>query len=36
MMMGWVMVEPEGVEDEDQLKCWIERAIKFVGTLSAK
>ena len=35
-MISWVMVEPDGVEDEGQLKCWIERAIKFVGTLPAQ
>src|SRR5437762_14011907 len=34
-MKGWVLVEPEGVED-DQLKGWIERAIKFVRTLPGK
>ena len=35
-MKGWVLVEPEGVEDDEQLKDWIERATKFVKTLSAK
>ena len=35
-MKGWVLVEPEGVEDDDQLKGWIERAVKFVRTLPAK
>jgi TfoX/Sxy family transcriptional regulator of competence genes len=35
-MKGWIMVEPEGVEDDDQLKDWIERALKFVKTLPAK
>jgi len=32
-MRNWVAVEPEGVEDDDQLKDWIQRAIKFVKTL---
>ena len=32
-MRGWVLVEPAGVEDDDQLKDWIERAVKFVGKL---
>lgn len=32
-MKGWVMVEPDGVEDDDPLKEWIERAVKFVKTL---
>jgi TfoX/Sxy family transcriptional regulator of competence genes len=35
-MKGWVMVEPEGVEDDGQLKAWIERAGKFVETLPRK
>jgi len=35
-MKGWVLVGPEGVEDEDQLSGWIQRAIKFVGKLPAK
>ncbi len=35
-MKGWVLVEPEGVEDDDQLKDWIERALKFVKALPAK
>ena len=35
-MKGWVLVEPEGVEDGDQLSGWIQRAIKFVRTLPAK
>lgn len=35
-MKGWVMVTPEGVEEDDQLKKWIQRATKFVVTLPAK
>ncbi len=35
-MKGWLLVEPEGVEDDDELKNWIERASKFVRTLPAK
>ena len=35
-MRNWVLVEPEGVEDDDQLKDWIQRAVKFVGKLPAK
>jgi TfoX N-terminal domain len=34
-MRNWVAVEPEGVEN-DQLKGWIERALKFVKALPAK
>lgn len=35
-MRGWVMVEPDGMEDDGQLKEWIERAVKFVRTLPGK
>jgi TfoX/Sxy family transcriptional regulator of competence genes len=35
-MKGWVVVSLEGVEGEDQLKGWIQRAIKFVGSLPPK
>jgi hypothetical protein len=35
-MKGWVMVEPEGVDTDDQLRGWIARAAKFVTTLPAK
>ena len=35
-MKGWVLIDPEGVEGDDQLKGWIERAMKFVRTLAAK
>jgi hypothetical protein len=33
---GWVLVAPEGVEHDEQLKGWIERAEKFVATLPKK
>lgn len=35
-MRNWVAVEPEGIEDDDQLKAWVERAEAFVGTLPGK
>jgi hypothetical protein len=35
-MKSWVLVEPNGVGRDDQLKDWIQRALKFVGTLAAK
>lgn len=35
-MRNWVTVEPRGVGDDDQLKDWIERALKFVRTLPKK
>lgn len=35
-MKNWVAVEPEGVEDDDQVNEWIQRAVKFVENLPAK
>ena len=35
-MRNWVAVEPKGVESDDQLKRWIDLALKFVKTLRAK
>jgi hypothetical protein len=35
-MKGRVLVEPEGVEDDEQLKGWIQQAVKFVGKLPGK
>lgn len=35
-MTGWVLVDPEGIADDDQLRDWIQRAVEFVGTLPAK
>lgn len=35
-MRNWVVVGPEGIEDDDQLKEWIERATKFVKMLPKK
>src|SRR5215211_23570 len=35
-MKNWVAVEPVGVEDDDQLNAWVERATKFVRTLPKK
>jgi TfoX/Sxy family transcriptional regulator of competence genes len=35
-MRNWVLVEPEGIEEGDQLKGWIDRAIKFVKALPKK
>src|SRR6201997_4194242 len=30
-MKNWILVEPEGVVEDEQLKDWIQRAMKFVG-----
>src|SRR4051812_5438300 len=35
-MRNWIAVEPEGVEDDEKLKAWVEQAIKFVRTLPRK
>ena len=35
-MRNWVAVEPAGVEDYEQLRDWIERAMRFVKTLPKK
>src|SRR5262245_47957008 len=35
-MKGWVLVAPEGVAADDQLRGWIRRAVKFVGKLPEK
>jgi hypothetical protein len=35
-MKGWVLVAPEGVEADDELGGWVQRAVKFVGNLPAK
>ena len=35
-MRNWVLVGPEGVQNDEQLSAWIGRAVKFVGALPAK
>ena len=35
-MKGWAMVTPDGISGDDELKEWIQRAVKFVGKLPAK
>ena len=35
-MNGWVMVEPDGIESDTQLRGWIEQAKKFVEQLPRK
>lgn len=35
-MRNWVAVEPEGVEDDEQLHDWVQRALNFVTTLPKK
>ncbi len=35
-MKGWIMVEAEGMETDEQLRGWIKRAVEFVETLPKK
>ena len=35
-MKGWVLVGPEGVQNDEEFTDWIERATRFVRTLPAK
>ena len=35
-MKNWVLVEPDGIEQDGQLKGWIQQAMKFVGNLPRK
>lgn len=35
-MRGWIMVAPEGMEDDASLTSWVEAAIRFVRRLPAK
>ena len=35
-MKGWILVEAEGVAEDEEVKAWIKRATKFVKTLPAK
>ena len=35
-MKGWVMVEPEGIETDDSLSAWLEKARSFALTLPPK
>jgi TfoX/Sxy family transcriptional regulator of competence genes len=36
VMKGWARVEPVGIDDDNDLMAWIERAIKFARSLPAK
>jgi TfoX/Sxy family transcriptional regulator of competence genes len=35
-MKGWIVVDLEGLKSDDELKGWIQRAVKFVATLPEK
>ena len=36
VMKGWALVEPAGIESDDDLKMWISRAVEFARSLPAK
>jgi TfoX/Sxy family transcriptional regulator of competence genes len=35
-MKGWAMVEPDGLETDEQLSGWIQQSVEFVETLPVK
>lgn len=35
-MTGWIMVEPDGLEHDDELNRWVQQAMTFVKALPAK
>ncbi len=35
-MKGWLLIEPDGIDDDKQLRSWIKLAASFVSTLPAK
>jgi len=35
-MKGWVVMDLEGIEDDEQLHDWVQRAVKFVSKLPVK
>lgn len=35
-MAGWVLVDADGVDDDESLRGWVGRGIDFVSTLPAK
>ena len=36
VMKGWALVEPAGIESEDELTNWVDRAAAFAASLPAK
>lgn len=35
-MKGWVMVEADGIESDEELSAWIQRSVNFVSKLPKK
>ena len=36
IMKGWALVEPAGIESDNDLKTWVRRAAKFAASLPVK
>jgi len=36
IMKGWARVEPGGIQSDEELKSWIDAAVKFVQTLPVR
>ena len=36
VMKGWALIEPVGIESDDNLKAWVRRAVRFAGSLPPK
>ncbi len=36
VMKGWALVEPSGIESDDDLKTWVRRAANFAASLPVK
>ncbi len=32
-MKGWIIIEPDGIDEDDQLRHWIDQAIAFASRL---
>jgi TfoX/Sxy family transcriptional regulator of competence genes len=35
-MSGWLLVEPEGIESDEDLETWVDRAVGYTGSLPPK
>lgn len=36
VMTGWFLIEPDGIETDDDLKQWVNKSIKFTKSLPSK
>ncbi len=35
-MKGWAVIDPDGIDTDEQLRAWIDKSVEFVGTLPPK